>query len=200
MSQHPHNLPTTSTHPRSFFPPLPHLRYTPRMDMQPQAQIPKPLDLGEATGNWATELAFEMALGYFSPEDLQIRFGLDDATFQKIQTDAAFKRSVLSYKKEIDDEGIAFKLRARKAAELVLEELTVIAFDAATDTSDRLKAMEMLARYAGFDMKNQKGEDGGVRVIIQTNLGLSSPLEGRGEYTIAVPGGQQQTPAIGEEP
>jgi hypothetical protein len=170
------------------------------MDMQPQAQIPKPLDLGEATGNWATELAFEMALGYFSPEDLQIRFGLDDATFQKIQTDAAFKRSVLSYKKEIDDEGIAFKLRARKAAELVLEELTVIAFDAATDTSDRLKAMEMLARYAGFDMKNQKGEDGGVRVIIQTNLGLSSPLEGRGEYTIAVPGGQQQTPAIGEEP
>lgn len=153
--------------------------------------IPQPPEIGFATGNWATELAFEQALGYYSPEELRTRFDLTEEQYRVVTENDAFKKTMLSYKKEIDDEGIAFKLRARKAAELVLEELTTIAFDTLQDASDRIKAIEKICEYAGLGAKQQKDGDGGIRVVIQTNLGLSSPIEGRGEYTIAIPQGEQ---------
>jgi hypothetical protein len=135
--------------------------------------------------NWVQELAFEVALEYFPPEDLQLKFELTPSHFLHITSMPDFKRAVAAYRREIDDEGIAFRLRARKAAEGVLEEMYSMCFDQTLKAQDRLKAMEMLCKYAGFETQKQNS-DGGVKLQIFTNLSLEGNTTGQ-TYEIEVP-------------
>lgn len=136
--------------------------------------------------NWTHELAFEVALGYFTPEDLQLKYDLSPEQYDRVTNLPAFRRASADYRREIDDEGIAFKLRARKAAEDILDELHHMAFNQVLDAKDRLKAMEMLCRYAGFE--TQKQEDGnGVKLQIVTNLALGGGGSTGQTYEIEVP-------------
>lgn len=105
----------------------------------------------------------------------------------------AFRRAVADYRREIDDEGIAFRLRARKGAEAILSELFAISFDQSLDAKDRLKAMEMLCKYAGFETNKQPGENG-VKLQIYTNLSLNGADTGQ-TYTIEIP---STPPTVGE--
>ena len=138
-----------------------------------------------ATSNWVEEMAFEVALGYFTPEDLQLKYDLTESHYNHITTLPAFKKATADYRREIDDEGIAFRLRARKCAEDILEELYSMAFDQTLDAKDRLKAMEMMCKYAGFETHKQEG-DGGVKLQIFTNLNLNGNAPQQ-TYTIEVP-------------
>lgn len=144
-------------------------------------QLPNPV------GNWVQELAFEVALEYFAPEDLMLKFDLTRSQYERIVTTPAFRKVVGDYRKEIDDEGIAFRLRARKAAEDVLSELHAMAFNQAIDAKDRLKAIELICRYAGFEMKKEDA-DGGIKLQIYTNLNMKN--DPGQTYTIEVPEGK----------
>lgn len=142
------------------------------------------------TRNWVEELAFEVALGYFTPEELQLKYDMTPVQYEHVTKLPAFRKAEADYRREIDDEGIAFKLRARRAAEDILTELYAISFNQNIDAKDRLKAMEMLCRYAGFE--TAKSEDGGgVKLQIYTNLSLNdSPKQ---TYTIEIPNDSVQT-------
>lgn len=133
--------------------------------------------------NWVQELAFEVALGYFTPEELRTKFDLSESHLAHIQGLPAFKKAVGDYRREIDDEGIAFRLRARKAAEDIIEELYAMAFTQTIDAKDRLKAMEMLCKYAGFETAKTEGSDG-VKLQIYTNLNFGGAEK---TYTIEIP-------------
>lgn len=135
--------------------------------------------------NWVQSLAFETALEYFTPQELQRKFELTPEAFQKITQVDAFQRAVADYRREIDDEGIAFRLRARKAAEQILSELYEMAFDQTIDAKDRLKAMEMMCRYAGFESQAKDGGGGGLKLQIYTNLNLGQDQQST--YTIEIP-------------
>lgn len=141
------------------------------------------------TDNWVQELAFEVALGYFAPEDLQLKYDLTPAQYAHVTSLPAFRKASADYRREIDDEGIAFRLRARKAAEDVLAELHAMAFDQRVDARDRLKAMEMLCKYAGFESRREEG-DGGIKLQIVTNLDMGSAPSRT--YTIEVPNDSMQ--------
>jgi len=143
--------------------------------------------------NWVEEMAFEVALGYFTPEDLQLKYELSPAHYDHIVGLPAFRKATADYRREIDDEGIAFRLRARKAAEEVLDEIYAAAFDRTEDLKDRLKAAEMLCKYAGFETAKADGE-GGVKLQIFTNLSLngSSPQQ---TYTIEIPNDVASAPS-----
>lgn len=148
---------------------------------------PENLPSARATGaNWVTDLAFEVALGYYTSADLCVQYDISEAQFERLREMTSFQRTVKSYRREIDDEGIAFRLRARKLAEAVLEELSSIAFDERLEPKDRLQAMTMLCRYAGFEAKEQKTETG-VKLIINTNLSLGEGAAGPQGYTLEVP-------------
>lgn len=136
--------------------------------------------------SWVEALAFEVALEYFTPEDLQLKFDLTPEKYQAITTMPAFRRAVNDYAREINDEGVAFRLRARKAAEDILDELHAMAFDQRLEAKDRLKAMEMMCRYAGFE--SQRQEDGsGVKLQIVTNLSMGGGGTTGQTYEIEVP-------------
>lgn len=145
----------------------------------------KPPVISPTTENWVQSLAFEVALGYFTPQELQTKFQLTPEAYSKITELDAFRRAEADYRREIDDEGIAFRLRARKSAEQVLEELYAMAFDRTIAAKDRLKAMEMMCRYAGFESQAKDGDSGGLKLQIYTNLNLNREQES--SYTIEIP-------------
>jgi|AntDeeMinimDraft_6_1070357.scaffolds.fasta_scaffold09301_3 hypothetical protein len=139
--------------------------------------------------NWAEELAFEVALEYFTPEDLQLKYDLPPDQYEHVTALPSFRKAVSEYRREIDDEGIAFRLRARRCADDILVEVYAMAFDEKLDAKDRLKAAEMICRYAGFETAKTDGE-GGVKLQIYTNLNLSSSTPDQ-TYTIEIPNDNQ---------
>lgn len=144
----------------------------------------KPPAIPQTADNWVQSLAFEVALGYFTPEELQLKFDLSPEAYEKITHMPAFRQAEGDYRREIDDEGIAFRLRARKAAEQILMELYEMAFDRSIEAKDRLKAMEMLCRYAGFESQAKEGNDGGLKLQIYTNLNMGGQDR---TYSIEIP-------------
>ncbi len=114
-------------------------------------------------------LAFEVALGYFSPQELQLRFGVAPEVLRALREDERFKRAVLAYRREIDETGTQFKVKARKLASIVLDDLGVIALDPTVDTMDRIQAIRDLARYAGY-AKDEAPQAANNAFAIQINL------------------------------
>lgn len=100
--------------------------------------------------NWIDELAFEVALGYYTPEELSVQYDLSPAKLQFVQENPLFQRAVQKYRREIDESGQEFKFKARKLASILLPEVAAIAADETASHSDRIKAFAELARMAGY--------------------------------------------------
>jgi len=120
---------------------------------------------------WPEKLAFELALGYYPPEDLAPMFDLSMAQLQSVQSDPAFDKLVKHHRREIEKGGDAFKLKARKFADILLDELFTIATDPLTSPTERRQCIEAVCRYAGFD-KQQQAEGGGQQ--FQVNIQLNA--------------------------
>lgn len=115
----------------------------------------------------------EVALGYYSPEELCLKFDLSGVQLAGIQKTKEFQKSVALYKRELDEVGTEFKIKARRFASLVLEDLLAIATDDTAAHTDRIAAIKELARLAGY------GKDegtGGVNngFVVTINMGGSS--------------------------
>jgi len=121
--------------------------------------------------DWLAELAFEVALGYYTPEDLQVKYDLTLEQFSKIQRLPQFKRAVQVFKRQIDEEGQQFRVKARKMATETLDVLFNLAADDEAANSDRIRAVEALCRYAGFEKGVADSAQGnqGFTVNIQIN-------------------------------
>ena len=121
--------------------------------------------------DWLAELAFEVALGYYTPEDLQVKYDLTLEQFSKIKRLPQFKRAVQVFKRQIDEEGQQFRVKARKMATETLDVLFNLAADDEAANSDRIRAVEALCRYAGFEKGVADSAQGnqGFTVNIQIN-------------------------------
>lgn len=126
-----------------------------------------------AKPNWVADLAFEVALGYYSPEELQLRFDLTDVQYASAQRLPEFQKAVSAYRREIDEAGTEFKLKARKLASELLPELAVIAADEEASHKDRIEAIREMCKLAGYgkeDAKQPNGPDG-----FQVNITFAQP-------------------------
>ena len=121
--------------------------------------------------DWLAELAFEVALGYYTPEDLQVKYDLTLEQYSKIKRLPQFKRAVQVFKRQIDEEGQQFRVTARKMATETLDVLFNLAADDEAANSDRIRAVEALCRYAGFEKGVADSAQGnqGFTVNIQIN-------------------------------
>lgn len=131
---------------------------------------PKPQDNISAapppSESWVYDLAFEWALGYFDENDLALKFDLSPAQLKAVSENTAFKRAVRDYRRQIDDAGDAFRLRAKKSAEIALDVPNRIAHDKTVDPATRLKAVDQLVKYAGWG--KDENADTGVTINIKT--------------------------------
>lgn len=121
---------------------------------------------------WVYDLAFEVALGYFDENDLALKFDLSPAQLEAIGKNTAFRKAVRDYRRQIDDAGDAFRLRAKKSAELALDVPNYIAHDKTVDPATRLKAVDQLVKYAGWG--KEENADTGVTINIKTYAAPSS--------------------------
>lgn len=121
--------------------------------------------------DWLAELAFEVALGYYTPEDLQVKYDLTLEQYSKIKRLPQFKRAVQVFKRQIDEEGQQFRVKARKMATETLDVLFNLAADDEAANLDRIRAVEALCRYAGFEKGVADSAQGnqGFTVNIQIN-------------------------------
>ena len=116
--------------------------------------------------NWIADLAFETALGYYSPEELQLKYELSSQRFAILQNTKTFKQAVQAYRREIDEAGEHFKLKARRMASEVLDVLFELAGDPNTSSGDRIKAVDHLCKYAGFDKEQENDASTGITIQI----------------------------------
>jgi hypothetical protein len=121
-----------------------------------------------ARKNWVDDLAFEVALEYFPPEDLQLRFNLSEDQYQSITEDPRFQAKVLEHRRSIDENGTQFRVLARKLAAVNLPQLHQIANDPRANPGDRISAVKALASFGGFD----KPDSGGGNTAFQVNINL----------------------------
>lgn len=123
--------------------------------------------------NWVQDLAFEVALGYHTPEELQAQFDVPREQYSTLVTSPAFQRLQIACKREIDEQGKQFKVLARKLATEVLPELGAIALSERASHSDRISAINALAKYGGLTSED-KTPQGNTAFQVNINMGDTS--------------------------
>lgn len=122
-----------------------------------------------AAENWVSDLAFEVALEYFPPQQLQLRYDLSADQYEQITHTTKFQKLVLAHRRDIDENGTQFKVLARKLATINLPKLHEIIQDPTASHSDRISAHTALARFGGLD-KSESADRGNTAFALQINF------------------------------
>lgn len=113
------------------------------------------------------KLAFDMALGYDSEEDVCLTHNVSPETLEALKLNPEFRKAILVSEREITESGKEFKLKARKLSSIVLDELSAIALSEYATHNDRINAIKELTRLAGYAK-----EDSGPSSAFQVNINL----------------------------
>lgn len=131
-------------------------------------------------------LVTDIALGYYDDDALCRIHDLTPENLEAFRNNTAIRRMLDQQKRELIQSGHKFRTIAKQLAAEMLQEAAVIAMDPNVMPSDRLRAMEMVARFAGLD----KAENG-PQVVINLSTNLGDPVQDArqtGEYAITVNG------------
>lgn len=101
--------------------------------------------------NWLQELAYDIALEYHPPDELQIKYGLNEEDFKRVCDAPPIKHAVASYKRMIDEETTQARLKTKRLASALIEEIATMALDRSLDPSVRLRAIENVCKYAELE-------------------------------------------------
>ena len=139
------------------------------------------MTLPSRSENWVADLAFETALGYFTPEELELKFSLTSERRRLIEASVDFQRAVALYRREIDETGEEFRLKVRKLASALLPELAAIVSDDSQSASDRISAYKEIARLSGYGREEAPGQ-GSPTFALQINFsGQTAPITVQGD-------------------
>lgn len=129
---------------------------------------------------WHPRLAFEVALllegSGETMDDVLERHGITAMDMVQFRDDPQFIRQVQSYRDEIRDKGVTFKVKARAQAEELLTTSWQLIHDPTTTPAVKADLIKSTVRWAGLEPKNTTTEGtntSGVRIVI--NMGGSSP-------------------------
>lgn len=128
--------------------------------------------------------AYEMALGYFEPEELRKVFKLLPEGFKAYIESDEMQTRIAVKRREIDESPNALRILARRAARKAVEANAKLVEDPDAPARTRMEAGRQLREYAVVADKDalKKGsaaEEGPI--IIRTNLDLASA---RGVYSV----------------
>lgn len=127
--------------------------------------------------------AYELALGYYTPDELRHIFKIINENFNNYMASEDMRFRVLRKKREIDESPDALRIHARRAARVAIEELGKLVQDEEAPAKTRMEAGKQLREYAMIaDKEALTDPDGGGAVIIKTNLDLQTA---NGVYAIS---------------
>lgn len=126
------------------------------------------------TDNWVLDLAFEVALEYHTPEQLQRKYDLTADQYNAVLQTPRFLAAVDTAQRTIDEDGTQFKLLARRLSTVLLPKLAEVANDQYAKDADRINAIKEVARLAGYGKEEAaSGSNTGFSVTI--NVGGTEP-------------------------
>lgn len=111
--------------------------------------------------------------------ELLAQLGVDEETFLQLAQNPLFKKQVNVYKKELEDNGVSFQLKAKIQAEEMLKRGWQIVHDSDTPPAVAVKQIENTVRWAGLDNKStQDVQSAGSGFSITINIpNTNSPSE-----------------------
>lgn len=130
------------------------------------------------TLTWPPTLPIELALKTAPPAAIQVEYGYSDADWAALKHNEAFLKELAGACELVRQEGMSFKLKAKLIAEENLKSVWKLIHSSTDEVPATVKAklIELTARWAGFDPRNNgEGDAAGPlnanTLNIQINLG-----------------------------
>lgn len=139
-------------------------------DETPQQRQERRLDaLPDIYKTRLEQLAYEIALGTESTEDIFTRYGYDVDTATRLLSDASFAQMLERVTKEVRTNGVSFRSKARLQAEELLQYSFNMATDENVSAAVRADLIKWTAKVGGLEPKEKeegKGQGGGLTLNI----------------------------------
>ncbi len=129
------------------------------------------------------DLAYEVVLAFFSDDAICLRYGITHTQLVDVKTSPAFMRLLQDATKQIAEDGDSFRLKAASYADDALKYFDQIAKDEDGSIGLRLRASEMLCKYAGREINVSAAVGQGMQIVLQTNLNMDK-LSHESTYTV----------------
>lgn len=131
---------------------------------------------------WTDRLAFDVALclegSGESLDEIKDRHGIDANDLLVFNKDPVFLKRVETYRDEVKEKGLTFRLKARAQAEELLTTSYMLIHDPAVSPAVKADLIKSTVKWAGLEPKSTETDGnagtGGVKIMI--NLG-SSPSD-----------------------
>lgn len=126
---------------------------------------------------WSDRLAFDMALMLEGSgetlDEVKTRHGVSTEDILAFNKDPIFLKKVESYRDEIREKGMTFKLKARAQSEELLTTSWTLIHNPDVSAAVKADLIKSTVKWAGLEPRNnevvQEGAGGGVKITI--NLG-----------------------------
>ena len=132
--------------------------------MNELVEAPQPL-----TAERLEKLAYELALEYHAPEDLEVQFGQPEGILAQMLDMPEFQRRVHAARRQIDEAGDQTRLVARKMVAELVPVIAQLVTSKLVDPKDRIAAFKTLKEVAGITENDKMGTGGAF--AIQINIG-----------------------------
>ena len=116
------------------------------------------------------KLAFEYALNAESHASLCERYNLSSDEFKGLQASTAFQAYVATFKKDIAEFGLGFRMRARVHAESALDIAMQMAHLEDTPPAVRATLLAQVVKWADLEPMKKQAETDSPTVNIQINV------------------------------
>lgn len=127
---------------------------------------------------WTDRLAFDVALCLEGSGDtldeIKTRHKIDANALLAFNKDSVFLKRVETYRDEVREKGLSFRLKARAQAEELLTTSYMLIHDPAVSPAVKADLIKSTVKWAGLEPKgteDQTANTGGVKIMI--NLGTS---------------------------
>lgn len=108
---------------------------------------------------WDPRLTIDIATGLDALPDILTRYDLTHEAFERLSDTPAFRKELAMAMREVRENGLAFPKKCATQAELYLERLDQLVYDAATPASTILSIVTWMAKMAGLEPKESKSEN-----------------------------------------
>lgn len=149
--------------------------------MQPEERFG--LDLYSPAGKefrpeWDMRLVTDVALGT-STESILAAYDLTQHGLDQILETPTFLIALQGMKKSLEQEGATFRLKAQIQADMYLGTAHEMIMNKGTDSRVRMRLIEDMARWAGFDTPPQTAGGGSAGFSISINFSQAARDSGR---------------------
>lgn len=132
---------------------------------------------------WTDRLAFDVALCLEGSgenlDEIKDRHRISASDLLVFNSDPVFLKRVESYRDEVREKGLTFRLKARAQAEELLTTSYMLIHDPAVSPAVKADLIKSTVKWAGLEPKNNEDQNasvGGVKIMI--NLG-QNPQDAR---------------------